>query len=284
VADVPIRSIFEYDNYREYLRDTFARRKQNDKKFSFRFFARVAGFQAHSFIILVLQGKADLSGDSIEKFAKALKLNKEESEYFRNLVRLNQSKTVAEKQLHATQILKSRAYRKIHPVRESQYHYLSKWYFVVIREMVSLKEFREDPEWIAKRMTPAITPSEVKKSIKEMLDLGILSRASDGRLVQVNAFLNTPNEVLASSAAQFHRDMMKLASESIDRIPRERRELSALTVSISAEKAKKIKEMVQEFRKNLLEFCAEDESRNSIYQLNLHLFPLVVPDEEDRKE
>jgi uncharacterized protein (TIGR02147 family) len=268
-------SIYEYDNYRSFLKDFYFFEKARNKNFSFRFFSRMAGFKSPNFLKKVMEGECNLSEESIPKFAKALKLNKEETEFFRNLVLLNQARTVEEKKVHAQEILRSRVYRRIHPIAESQHNYLANWYFVVIREMVSLPDFKEDPEWISSRISPKVTPSEVRWAIEEMLKIGILKREANQELALANSFIMTGDEVLSPSAGQFHREMMKRASECIDRVPREKRELSALTVCVSRDAASKIKQMVQDFRKAVLQACAEDQSPEAVYQINLHLFPLV---------
>ncbi|MGZ3826893.1 MAG: TIGR02147 family protein [Bdellovibrio sp.] len=277
------KNIFFYDDYRTYLKDTYKSLKEKDKNFSFRFFARVAGFSSPSFLKLVMDGKSNLSTQSIQKFSKALKHNKDEAKFFYHLVLLNQATNSTEKQLHATEILKSVNYRKIHPLSGSLFSYISKWYFVVIKEMVDLKDFKEDPAWIAAKLKNAITVHEVKSAIDEMIALGILMRDSEGKLLQSKTFIMTADEVTSSSAAQFHRDMMKKAGESIDNVPRNKRELSALTVGVSAETALTIKNMIQEFRHKIMDLCMEDKTPEAVYQVNLHLFPLAESDSEDKK-
>src|SRR5690348_8332036 len=137
------KSLFEYDNYREFLKDTYLSKKEN-KKFSFRVFSRMAGFKAGNYLKLVMDGERNLTIESIEKFSMALKFNKEESKFFKNLVLFNQASSVDEKNKYAEQLLYSRVYRKIYPLKELQYRYFSQWYFVPIREMVNLPEFIED--------------------------------------------------------------------------------------------------------------------------------------------
>jgi uncharacterized protein (TIGR02147 family) len=78
--------------------------------------------------------------------------------------------------------------------------------------------------------------------------------------------------------------MMKRAAESIDRVPWENRELSALTLCISRTTAGKLKSMIQEFRKTLMEAATEDRDPEGVYQLNFHLFPLVDMGEGERKK
>src|SRR5262245_13939422 len=128
------KSIFEYGNFRDYLKDRYLFEKTKDKKFSFRYFARLSGFKSHSFLKLVMDGKANLSPKSVIKVAAALKLNKEETIFFGDLVLFNQASTSEEKHFFAKKILRSRSYRKIHPIHVAQYNYYAQWYFIPVRE------------------------------------------------------------------------------------------------------------------------------------------------------
>lgn len=276
----PEKSVFEYENYREFLRDEFAARKREDKKFSYRFFARLVGIQAHSFVIRVVQGKVDLSSETIDKFARGLKLNKEETAFFRSLVRFNQAKSTEEKSRFAREILTSRAYRKINPLVESQYRFYSNWYYTPIRELVCLPDFKEDHEWIASKVIPAISPREAKRALDELLALGLLKRNESGRLVQTSSIIATEDEVSSAAIAQYHREMMKLAGESIDRFPREERAIMAQTFGVSEEGAMKIKDMIRRFRREIFEVVAQEREATSVFQLNIHLFPLALPPED----
>jgi uncharacterized protein (TIGR02147 family) len=275
-------NIFEYDNFRSYLKDSFEALKREDKKYSYRFFARLAGFKAHSFVKLVMEGQSDLSEDSIEKFAKALKLNKEEKFFFGNLVLLNQSKTAPEKQKYAQEVLRSRTYKKLHPLVESQFTFYSKWYYSPIRELPCLPDFQEDPEWIAKKLNPNITPGEAKKAIEILLTLGLLTRDAQGTLVQSTPHITSTDEVSTSYVVNFHKEFIKRAHDALDLIPLENREVSSVTFGISRETAKKIKEMIKEFRKELVAVASKDGVAETVYQLNLQLFPLIHEKEDPK--
>lgn len=283
MSNVVEKTIFEYDNYREYLKDAFAIRKGQHRGFSIRNFARLAGFQSHSFVIFVLQGTKDLSPAGIEKFSKTLKHNKDEAYFFKNLILQNQAKTSAEKARFTQEILRSRAYRKIYPLKESQMLYFSRWYFIVVRELVNLPSFEEDPEWIAKNTEPEISPKQAKEALEQLLKLGLLERNKDGKLVQANPIVASPDEVMAPFMAQLHREFMKRASESIDLIPRENRDLSFLTFRVSEQTAKKFKEKIRNFRRELAEEASLDPHPEAIFQLNLQLFPVTsLPKNKNR--
>ena len=105
--------------------------------------------------------------------------------------------------------------------------------------------------------------------------LGLVERDSEGNLRQTRTNVGTPDEVTASSAAQCLRDMMKKASDSIDLVPRQKRDISAITFTLSESSAAQIKEKIQKFRKEILEIVSRDGSHDSVYQLNFQFFPLA---------
>ena len=130
--------IFNYQDYREFLKDTYSYLKKNSRYFSFRYFSKTAGFTSPNIFKLVMDGDRNLSTEGVGKFLKGLKLGKNESEFFKILVKFNQAKSSVEKQSVAEEILKFKAYRKIYPLGQAQYNYYSNWYFIAIREMVAL--------------------------------------------------------------------------------------------------------------------------------------------------
>jgi uncharacterized protein (TIGR02147 family) len=272
-------SIYDYGNFRDFLRDTYLRAKATNRKFSFRYFARIAGFSSSNFLMLVMNGRRNLSPESAGQIARGLKLNKEETEFFANLVRLNQAKAAEDRQLYAQALVRSRTFKKLHPLKESQFNYYKHWYFVLVRELVGLPGFKEDPEWISARTIPQITPAEARRAIEELLALGLIKRGPRGRLVQSEAKITTSDEVASGSIAHFHREMMKRAAEAIDAVPRENREVSSVTFLTSRESARKVKEMIQNFRKEIVQVLSGAETPDCVYQLNFQLFPLAKTDD-----
>lgn len=283
-ADKLEKCIYEYDNYRQFLRDFYEHSRQEDSKFSFRYFAKLAGFQSPNYLKLVMDGQRNLALPGIEKCSIALKFNKEEKFFFQNLVLLNQATSIDEKQAYAAEILSSKGYKKLHPLQEHQFVYLTKWYMVPIREMVNWREFQEDPEWIARHLCPPITSEEAKEALETLFAINLLKRDARGEIIQDEAHLSTGDEVTKAYAAQFHREMMIKAAESIDLVPREKREISALTLGMNEKNVKVVKDLVQKFRKDLLELAGQEQGSTRIYQLNLQFFPLATLFEEDTFE
>jgi uncharacterized protein (TIGR02147 family) len=267
--------VFEYDNYRAYLRDLYGFYKKTKPHFSYRYFSQKAGFRSPNFLKLVIEGKRNLSPESIERFTSALKLNKKETEFFRILVHLNQARTIGEKKLYAEKLMQFRSFRYIHPLRQDQYRYYAEWYNIPIRELTILPEFSEDPGWIARSLLPPISPQQAQKALNLLLQLGLLERDESGRLVQADAFISTGDEVTSTSVANYHREMIQKGSEALDRFPGPVRDISSVTMALSESSFQEIKSLIQRFRKELLAIADQDQRPEGVYQINFQLFPLA---------
>jgi uncharacterized protein (TIGR02147 family) len=276
-------SIFRYTDYRKYLRDLFSYKKAKNKYFTYRLFSAKAGFATSSILKEVTEGKKSLTQASILKFASGFGLNKAETEYFKNLVYFNQSKNEQDKNRYYIELCKIQQAKKKKTLTTQQYEYYSHWYNSVIRELVSIKDFRNDPEWIASKLTPAITPAEAQKAVELLIRLGILIKNDDGTLKAESPILDVEPDVTSLSVRNFSRSMIGLGKEAIERWPQDRREVSGLTLGVSRECAAEIKNMVRAFADQVLQFAANDtRPGREVVQLNFQLFPVTKNGEEKR--
>ena len=266
--------VFAHLDYREFLKAAFEELKEKRPHFSHRLFAKQAGFASSNYAMLVMQGKRNLSGDGIMKIARALRLKKAEAEFFENLVRFNQAATDAEKGFYYERIAANRRYAAARPLERGQYEYYAKWYIPAIREMVLLKEFREDPAWIAAHLKPAITSREAEAALKLLIELGLLIRNDRGRLAQRDAHIAGGEEVSSLAMTTFQREMIERAAASIEATPPAEREIGSLTFAVSRGKLAEAKRMIREFRSRLAGFLAEEQSADAVYQFNVQLFDL----------
>ena len=273
-------SVVNYSDFRKYLKDYYLEMKRNTKHFSFRYFSKMAGFSSPNFLKLVMDGERNLSADGVNRFAKALKLDAKETRHFRLLVLMNQAASTEERDYFTRQMLKSKSYRDSHPLGEAVYDYYSKWFHIPLRELVARPDFKNDPEWIARQFTPNLSEREVREGLETLKRLGLIQEVENNGLCQVNRSVTTGDEVSGSSVANYHREMMRLASESIDRFAAEQRDVSSLTIGLTHETFLKIKKMVQDFRKEIIAVANQDEKVEEIIQFNFQLFPIVQKKDE----
>ncbi len=127
-----VPSVFEYLDYRAFMRDLYAAKKSESAKFSFRFFARKAGFSSSNFLKLVMDGDRNLGPTAIERVASALKLDKDESAFFADLVAMNQAQTVSERNRAFERVAANRRFRAARKLDGPLFEYLTRWYYPVI--------------------------------------------------------------------------------------------------------------------------------------------------------
>ncbi len=267
--------VYAFEDYRAFLRAAYNELKESDPTFSFRYFSARAGFSAPNFLKLVFDGQRNLSPDGARKFASGFGLTDDQAEYFCTLVAFNQATDEKAKADHYKRLRAFRNYRRHRKLEAEHFDYLADWIHVAIREMVTLATFNEDPEWVAAHLAFKVPPTAVKRALRRMIELGILTRDDDGTLRQSEPFLTTGAEVVSLAVRAFHREMMNLAAESMASQPRDKRDISGLTMAVSRAQAARIKSRIQAFRKELLELVAEDDAPETVYQLNMQWFALA---------
>ncbi len=86
-------TIYSFTNYRTFLKDYFAIKKEDNPHFSFQIFANKAGIKARDHILRVMNCQSNLSYEGCIKFASAMDLPEKEADYFVSMVLFNQAKS-----------------------------------------------------------------------------------------------------------------------------------------------------------------------------------------------
>lgn len=268
-------SIFHYLDYHRYLRDWFEAAKQKNPRFSLRVFASRAGFRSHNALKMVMQGNRNLTAESALRCARGLRLGRRESEYFSLLVAYVASK---DEQERAAVLKKLRQFQEVSQIRSltpDQFSYYSTWYHAVIRELAVHQDFSGSPKWIAEHLSPQVTVSEVTQSLELLERLGLLKKMSGGKYKQVDKLLTTGPEITSPAVTQYHLAVLDLAKAAIDRIPREKREVSSLTLAVSEAMLPTLKRRIQLFQEEIMRFVSTEKETDVVMQLNFQLFPLT---------
>jgi len=294
-------NIYKYDNYRHILRDFYQDQKNKyPQKFSYRYFSKLVGYKTSNFILLVINNKRNISHNSIKQFAKVLKLRGRKYNYFKSLVYFNQAAEDTTKARYFEKLTSFKEYKEARLVDDSQNLYFSKWYYPVIREMIRLSDFKPDPIWISKNIYPRIKVGQAKEALEILETLGLIKNF-DGSYIQNDQQLKTRNQGLGSEIAEFHKKMIQIGYNSLNRPP-DKRDVSGITMSLSPAKFMLIRKKISEFRDEIqaviddkidsdtineipLDLETKPRSKqlvnSKVCQLNIQFFELVGLDSED---
>ncbi|MBL8025756.1 MAG: TIGR02147 family protein [Fibrobacteres bacterium] len=266
-------SVFNYTDYRAYLVDFIAESRKTDPDFSYRRFAKKAGYNSSGLLIDVINRRTNIQPEVVAKFCKGLSLVKSEKSYFENLVKFNQAKTHDAKNNYFAKMV-SLLSGKLTTIQSNDYVYFSKWYYPAIRESLSVCNFRGNYTELAQMLRPAITVQQAKSAISFLLKNGFIKIDDSGRYVACHQSITTEKEVKSINVANFQRNMMCLAIEAIDRFSPEERNIASLTFSVSAKSMEDIKAEMEASRARIRSIIENSNGDEMICQYNVQLFPL----------
>ena len=276
-----MKPVVEYTSYRVYIRDFYAERKERTG-FTWRDFAKAAGYSSPVFLKLVCDSKANLSEAGVERVASAMGLVGVDLQYFRQLVAFNQEKSSAAKKRIFAEMRKLADENSFALVGEDQYDYYGSWLNPVLREMAP-RLTGATPAQMAGELVFNSDTTSVKKSLKLLEKNGFLEKDELGRYSLSNRAVTTGNlDVTSLAVREMHRQMGELGVQCLDQVPVNERDVSGLTIGISEHAFEKITKEIAEFRRRISSIVMDDSGEERVYRLNVQLFPLTrnLPKEE----
>lgn len=269
-----MKPVMEYQNFRLFMRDFYAERKLRSG-FTWRDFAKAAGYSSPVFLKLVCDGKSNLSDVGVERVASAMGLVGVDLQYFRALVNFNQEKDSSKKKAAFKEMRGLAKENSMALVGEDQYDYYESWVNPVVREMApQLKGVT--PAKLADNLAFDTQTAEVKKALALLQKVGLLGKDAQGNYVRAQKSVTTGNlEVASLSVREMHRQMGELAVRALDEIPVKERDISGLTIGISETAYYRITQEIQDFRRRVSSIVMEDTDESRVYRLNVQLFPLT---------
>jgi uncharacterized protein (TIGR02147 family) len=274
--------IFDFYDFRSFLKNELEFRKTLNPQYSFRSFALSMGINP-STLLRVMSRERNISSKTLPLFVKQLKLNQRESEYFELLVLFDQTPDPKPKLLIQEQINQFRKSR-LTKAQPSQYEFYDKWYHTVIREYIALSPCtRNSYKDIAKKLSPVVTAPLVKASLTLLERLKLIEINSLGFYFQTSQTLTTGDDWTGTTIHSFQKQMSALGEASLDNFRKSERDISTVTMSLSETGFERMKAKLNAVRKELIQMALEDEGQNKVYQLNYQLFPLTQPIENEAK-
>ncbi|MBK8802177.1 MAG: TIGR02147 family protein [Fibrobacteres bacterium] len=264
--------VFAFLDHRDFLREWFEVKRTLSKAFSYRTFARKAGFASHAFLSEVIQGRRNLSEDSSDKCVGALGIAGDAALYFKILVRYGQETHLDKRRDLLSDLLRLQAARSVERVGGRQAEYFAHWIHMAIREAAVVTGYT-DPAQIAGFLRPAAKTEEVAASLSLLERLDLL-RMVDGKWQYAFPRL-TPGDVDPQVIKTLKRQMILLAQDRLSDPESPDTHIAAVTLSVSRKHLSRIREILDRTRRELLaETATDDAPADQVVQVNFQLFPL----------
>jgi transcriptional regulator with XRE-family HTH domain len=245
-------------SFREILLEEFNKRCHRNPKYSLRAFARSIRVDP-SLLSKFFKGERGLSKKTIFRLGQAVN------------VPFSQISQVKELQVKANNNVE---YKQID---EEFFEPISDWYYFAILELLQVKGRKVTPRWIAMQL--GITAAQVHFAMERLESLGCTKQDAENSwtVTQPNQKWST-QAFTSESRKQLQKQFLSKAIEAIDACPFEKRENSSLTLAMDKNLIPTLKKKIQAFKQEVLQLASDSKNYNSVYQLNLALFPLAEPE------
>lgn len=271
-----IDKLFDYDDFRAFLRDYFDEQKRLRSVFSHRFFAAKAGFSSSSYCLNVIRGRFNLTQKSIEKMAKAMDLDNRQTRYFSALVEYNQAKRPEERESAWNEIIQIRSQNEFAHVSHNQKEYFSKWYYPVLREIVVHPNFDGDVMHLARLIDPAISTEEAREALENLLRWGLIVKGPDCKYKSTSLMLNASG-VSPMDLRQIRREYVQHGIGAIESKKPFERFATFTTLAMSKSSYDYAVRILEEARQKIIAKASDDPVVDKVYEMMIVAYPMSRP-------
>lgn len=268
-----MKPIVEYQDYRIFMSDYYEERKRSSA-FSWREFAKIAGFTSPSYLKLVCEGKSSLSRVTMERVAVAMGLVGYEVDYFKAMVNFGNAKKDVVKRRYFDEMYAIASAHKVRVIDKAAFEFYDSWKNPVIRELAPMMPGAMPGE-IAKMCNQDISAYEVRKSLIFLERTGLLKKVGEETYEQTEKSVKGSKEGLPIAIRSMHREMGRLAVDSLEKFDSSERNVTGITMGLNREAYEKIVDELDDCRKKIVAIAAECGELDQVYRLNLQLFPLT---------
>lgn len=266
--------IFDHLDYRDFVRAHYEARKAKFPTFSYRMMGDRLGLD-QSFVYRIVAKTHHIAVETVPRFVRYFGLKGREAEYFELLVRFGRARGEREQRLFFEKMLTLRGYRR-RTLEEKQYAYFNAWHHAALRSLLGYHRFGGDWKALGDELSPPVTAKQARESAALLLELGLVQLREDGSFEVVDDHVSTGREFRSLAVRQFQREMLRLAAESLERHPPERRDVSTLTFAVDEACFRDLQEMFRAFRTQVLQRVDEVAVPDRVLQANFQLFPLTA--------
>jgi len=278
-----LKSVIEYQDYRQYIQDYYTERKRCSA-FTWREFAKLAGFASGSYLKLVCDGKTRLVEEGAKKTAVAMGLLDFEYNYFILLVQYENAKNDQQKKKYFEEIQEITSAHKIKLLGSESYTYYESWVHSVVRELAPAMPGAKPLE-IAKACRIPVSAAEVSESLQFLTKNGLLTVDEQGNYHQADRSLTTGQlDYVSVAVHSLLRQMSEFALKAFDDLPISERHFSGITLGVTEKSYKQVLSELADCRKKIVAIVSAEDEMEKVCRLNMQFFPLTKNVKHPQKE
>lgn len=276
-------SIFDYTDFRAYLRAWFVARNGRPSQSAF---SRRVPCSA-SLLSSVLHGTRNLGRARAERVAKALKLSEEEREFFLTLVTFAEAESPKDREQAWGRIQARRHWNDAARLEDDAYEVFGNWLYAVLFEMARWPDFQADPMWIGERVRPRVERAEIERALDFLIERGLLVDGGEG-FSALNARLSSGHEELdpfrGHLLARYHQEHLDLARERLTQTYRASRHYVTMTFATDEAGVKAVSRQIRSVIEVSSDRAMNCESPDRVMVLAIQLVPVASAEPSSERD
>lgn len=282
---IELPQLSEFLDYRKYLASYYHYRRaasaKDIRQYNYAVFSAAADIKSPNYLKMIIEGKRNLSDDMILKFAKALALNKEQTEEFRLLVLFTQSNEPAERNLHLKDLNENRVRTKLRAgeIDQKAWDKVPGWISWILFSMIDQENVSFDANKLRTQLRGLASADEIAASMKALVANGQAVHDEATATLKKTTNMNESNEEIpVALVRKLQSELMYLGMESLFRDAPTEREFGSVTLALTKQEFEDLKFQLRKFRKQTQKDIAVKRTSTKgerVYQMNLQLFPVT---------
>ncbi|MDZ4661694.1 MAG: TIGR02147 family protein [Pseudomonadota bacterium] len=257
----PVYEFGSFPSYFDYVR-RFALPKTK-RPLTLQKLSQKLGYKSPRLVGMVLKGQRAPSEEMIAKLIQTLRLNQGESRYLKLLVELErlQKKGLSTESILAEldELSPKTSHKKMLEV--NTFTYIAEWFHLVIKQLLNTSTFRNDPDWIRKKLRGKVTVRQAKRALEVLEQLDLIKKEG----------MSTTAEIPSEAIRLHHAQMMDRAKEALIEQSLDKRHMVSVTLRVDPQFVGEAKAMITRFRNNFDKKFSSLTSSH-IFQMNLQFF------------
>lgn len=280
-------NIYQYCQFKTYMKDYFALRKESSEKFSLTVAVKETGL-AKSTIWRIMEGEIPLTERSkIMIFAKMFGFDRQERRFFEHLIDFNQSVT-GEDALERLEYLMDAIPDDQQDVFVARFASMPWWLTQAMREIAQMDNWDGSFMSLTDAFYPNVTPNEMKKALSILEANHQIEKQGKGKYVtpEVIGRVNLSNAQTEDEIDFARKAIMALQCKQLELIQDAANEFKLdrclminHTVSVPETAVPELQELIKGFRDQIGEVMAKYPSSetNQIFQISSAMTAITKP-------
>lgn len=267
-----MRPVFEYLDYRRYLRDAFEERRSRDTNLTYRRLGETLGLDGSNFHKIVL-GRSHLPIRCQARVVEYLGLSGRESEYFLLLLAFARERGAKARMeiLERAKLLQDVDRRTL---EDRELLFYRDWWISVIRLLLEVNGGQAVAERLAGQVAPPIRTEQAQEAMDLLVELGMVKRIGSGRWKLAEPHLTAGGAEKAKAIHAYQKQILSLATDALAKTPQAERDVSTLTVPVDDQSFAAIRDILRECRRQIQKQADSTEEPKRVMQLAMAFFPV----------